>query len=83
MSDETRPDEERSAAEEHVLALLALLQAEAERDDRTLVGAVMRHLRFQRTVREVLTAVGSLAGAVTDGVAIILGLPRRSGGRSA
>ena len=83
MSDETRPDEERSPAEERVLALLAFLRAEAERDDATLVRNVMRNIQFQRTLREALAALGSLAGAVADGVAAILGLPRRPGGRSA
>ena len=82
MSDEERPDEEPSAAEERVLALLTLLRTDAGRDDPTLVATVMRHLRFQRAVREALTAVGAVAGAVSDGVAVILGVPRRDGGRN-
>ena len=83
MSDEGRPEEARGAAEERLLALLALLRAEGERDDHTLVGTVMRNVRWQRTVRELLITIGSLAGAVTDGVAAILGLPRRQRGPTA
>ena len=82
MSDERQPDADRSPAEERALALLAVLRAEADDGDRAFVGGVMRTVRFQRTLREVLTAIGSLAGAVTHGVAAVLGLPRRSGGSS-
>ncbi|MDQ3162724.1 MAG: hypothetical protein M3Q92_07810 [Actinomycetota bacterium] len=82
MSDEREPDAERSPAEERVLTLLTLLRAEAEQADRRLVGSVMRHVRYQRTLREVLITIGSLAEAVTHGVAAILGLPRRSGGNA-
>ena len=79
MSDEREPDTARSLAEERVLTLLTLLRTEAAQPDRRLVGSVLRQLRFQRALREVLTAIGSLAEAVTLGVAAILGVPRRRG----
>ena len=79
MSDETRPDEERTAAEERLLALLALIGAETGRDDPRGVAAMMRQVRWQRELRELMRALGDLAGALAFGVAAILGIPRRSG----
>jgi hypothetical protein len=68
-------------AEERLLSLLVLLSGVEARSDPTLVRRVMESARWQRAVREVFAAVGSLASAVVDGLAALVGwshgAPRR------
>jgi hypothetical protein len=62
------PEEPLTPAEQRLLSLLVLLRTDAVRTDFALVRRLMTSVRWQRAVREVLTAVGSLAAAVADGV---------------
>ena len=73
-------EDELTPAEQRVVALLAPLRAEPVPGDGPFVGAVIRTVRWQRTVREVALAIAGLAASVSDGVALVLGVPRRSGG---
>ena len=75
MSDTSRSDTP-SAAEERLLRLLLLLQVESRGADAGLTGAVMRKVRVQQASRGVIRAIASLAVAVLDGIAVVLG-PRR------
>jgi hypothetical protein len=75
------PPEELTPAEQRLLALLLLLASDGVRSDAALVRRVMTSLRWQRTVRELLMAVGSLAAAVVDGMAALVRRPGR-GSRS-
>ena len=77
MTREGGPDE-LTPAEQRVVTLLALLRAEPVPGDGTFVGTVMRTVRWQRVVRELAGAIAGLAAAVADGVALVLGVPRRS-----
>ena len=82
MSRPGDPGDEQSAAERRLLALLLLLRADPPRDDPALTSAVMRIARLQHTLRGAAQAVASLAGAVVDGIALVLGLRRSNGGRT-
>ena len=70
MSDEIRPDDELAAAEVRLLGLLTLLRSDAVRRDPRLVQTLMRRVRWQSRVRDVLAAVARLAGAVVDGLSL-------------
>ncbi len=66
------PDEDLSPAEERLLRLLLLLQAETRRLDASLTDAVMRRARWQYAARGVARAIGTLAGAIVDGLGLVL-----------
>jgi hypothetical protein len=70
------PDE-LSPAEERLLGLLLLLRAETRRGDAPPTELVMRAVRWQSMVRGAARALGSVVGAVADGIVLFLGL--RSG----
>ena len=69
---------ELTAAEQRLLGLLLLLREEARRPDPGLTARVMRGVRIQHLARGLVVAAGSLAGAVVDGLALIVG-PRKKG----
>ena len=82
MSRPDDPADEPTAAERRLLALLLLLRSEAPRDDPALTATVMRVARLQHAVRGAAQAVASLAAAVVDGIAIVLGVRRSNGGNA-
>jgi hypothetical protein len=75
-------DEGLTAAEERLLTLLLLLQAENGRPAGSLAETVMRKLRWQRVVREIAHALAGLATAVSDGIFLLFGLGRDGGRRA-
>lgn len=75
---ELPPEPPTTPAEQRLSLLLEELRREAGGDDRAFVGSVMRHVRFQSLLRELLSAVGGLALAVREALAILLA--SRSGG---
>ena len=76
---ENRPlDEGLTPAEERLLALLLLLQAEEARPPGSLAESVMRTLRWQRLLRDVLSAAAGLVAAAADGVRVLFGLGARA-----
>ena len=76
------PREERpTVAEERLLALLLLLRDERDPRNGALLAAVMRRVRWQRTLRDAARAIGDLALALADGLATIAGM-RRDGRRA-
>jgi hypothetical protein len=79
VNDDGAREEELSPAEERLVALLALLRAEAPRSDRALTHAVMRTARWQLVLQNVFRVVGGFAGMTVDALAAILGI--RSGPR--
>ena len=68
----TEPEEE--AAERRLLALLGLLQSERSEPDPGGVRSVMQRVRWQRSVREVLDAIGGIASTGGEGVAAAVGM---------
>ncbi|MBA2475835.1 MAG: hypothetical protein H0V40_07775 [Actinobacteria bacterium] len=74
------PDEpDDRASDQRLQSLLGLLQSEREEGDPQGVRSVMRGVRWQRSVRELLHAIGGLAAGVVEGVALAVGV--RLGGR--
>ena len=70
---EPRDDEPLSAAEERLLAYLLLLRADAHAAAEPGTQAVMRTVRWQLMIRNVVRAVGELAAALADGVSVLVG----------
>ena len=69
---ELPPEQPPSPAEQRLLLLLEVLRREAGGDDRAFVGSVMRHVRVQSVLRELLSAVGGLTLAVREALALLL-----------
>ena len=80
MSEQAPPDEPLTASEARLLALLVLLRGDGAHDDPALRATLMRTLRWQRTLRQAARAVGDLALALADGLALVAGI-RTSGTR--
>lgn len=74
-------EEALSAAEARLLALLAVLRAEAPRPEDSLTEAIMRSARWQYALRATARLVGDLVAILADGLALFLGLERRGGDR--
>ncbi len=74
MSAEGQPPDEPTQAEERLLGLLLLLQAESRGAPST--ASVMRAVRWQTGLRNALRTLGTLAGSVTDGLSLLLGVRR-------
>ena len=72
-------DDGLTPAEQRLAALLALLRSDLVRSRPGLVTAIMRQVRWQRVMRDVLGALGTLASSVTQGLVLLLG--RSSDGR--
>ena len=70
------PSESPSAAEQRLLALLLLLRSPAEGGDPSLISSVMRKVRVQKALRELLGVLGGLTGAVEDVLRLFAGRPR-------
>ena len=82
MSRPDEPADELTAAERRLLALLLILRGDPPRADPALTATVMRTARIQQALHGAVHAVASLAGAVVDGIALVLGLRRSNGGRA-
>lgn len=78
MSEDDRSREALDPADERLQELLALLQTDAGRLDPVLVERVMRAVRWQRTVRDVIDALSGLASAVRDSLTVLVGSQRSS-----
>ncbi len=76
MSDERQDEEQVTASERRLLALLQLL-ADGDRADDDLRRHVMRRVRWQHALRGTLTALGLVAVSVVDGLSLVFGLDRR------
>lgn len=74
---ELPPSQSPSAAEQRLLALLVLLRRPAEGADPSLTGSVMRRVRIQLALRELLGAVGGLTRAVEDVFRVLARSTRR------
>ena len=79
MNGEHREDEPVTSAEERLLRLLSTLERE-DGADASLTQRVMRSVRWQHAVRGVVVMGGTLAGAVGDGLAVLLGIGMRGAG---
>lgn len=65
-----------SPAEQRLLALLTLLRGQmdgAPSEGRVPVHAIMRTIRWQRAVRDVLRTIGQLGVAISSGITLSLG----------
>ena len=78
MSDNPPLDEGLTPAEERLLRLLLLLQAEEAQPSASLADTVMRTLRRQRLLHDIAHALAGLVAAVADGVLVLFGLGPRS-----
>ncbi len=76
---ELPPEQPPTTAEQRLLLLLEAFRREAAGDDRAFVGSVMRHVRVQGLLRELLAAFGGLTSAAREALALVL--TSRSGGR--
>jgi hypothetical protein len=74
---ELPPEDAPSPAEQRLLALLLLLRRELDDSQGPPVSAVMRRVRVQRVLRDLLGAMTHLAAAAVEGVGLVLGWPRR------
>ena len=78
MTEESR---ELTPAEQRLVGLLLLLREERGHDHPGLTGRVMRAVRLQYVTRGFVRAIGSLAAAIGDALALLLGArggsPRR------
>jgi len=70
---ELPPEQEISPVEQRLLHLLDALRGETQGGDGAFVGSVMRQVRVQSLLRELLGAVGVLTSAVREALAILLG----------
>jgi hypothetical protein len=80
-----RPAEDRGSSgggppdpgEGRLVDYLAELRADPPPTDEALVPRVQRSARWQHAIRGPLQVVGHLSGALADGIAALLGGPRR------
>jgi hypothetical protein len=72
MTDHERP-EELTPSEERLLRLLLLLRVEPP-DNGALAEAVVRTARWQLLLRGVVNAIGNVATAAAESLAILAGL---------
>jgi hypothetical protein len=68
-------DEQLTPAEQRLAALLALLRSDLVRSRPGLVVAIMRHVRWQRLLRDFAGALGIFASSVARGFGLLLGRP--------
>ncbi|MBA3330763.1 MAG: hypothetical protein H0T39_07840 [Actinobacteria bacterium] len=71
------PEDELGPAEQRLQTILVPLQGEPAATDPAAVGSVMRAVRWQRSLREVLDVLGGIAHAVAEGISTIVGSRRR------
>ena len=64
-------------AEQRLLSLLLLLRGAEAPADPAFARRVIGSVRWQRTLRDVLTAVSHLASAAAEGLAMLAGGKRR------
>jgi hypothetical protein len=76
VSDDRHDEEQVTASERRLLALLQLL-ADGDRAGDDLRRSVMRRVRWQHALRGTLTALGVVAVSVVDGLGLVFGLDRR------
>jgi hypothetical protein len=72
VSDPTGGDR-LTPAEERLVRLLALLRVHTDEAQTSLQRAVLHRVRWQLISRHVARAIAEIAGAVADGVALVLG----------
>jgi hypothetical protein len=70
------PEEELSAAERRLVEHLEIVKASPPPGGQALARRVVRRARWQRALREPLQVIGTIAAAVVDGLAGLLGLRR-------
>lgn len=66
-----------SESEDRVSEYLAELRDEPPAPGTRLTPSIVRRARWQQAVRRPVKAVGALAAALGDGVALVLGVRRR------
>jgi hypothetical protein len=76
VSTPAAPDDELSAAEKRLVEHLEIVRASPPGADRSLVRRVVRRARWQRALREPLKVIGTIAAAMVDSVAGLLGVRR-------
>ena len=74
------PREDLTPEEQRLAALLLLLRSHEPRTAGPSPEGVVRVVRVQLVVKDAVQAVATLAGAVADGVALLLGRGARSRG---
>jgi hypothetical protein len=70
------PDEELSAAERRLVEHLEIVKASPPQGGQALVRQVVRKARWQRALRQPLQVIGTIAAAVVDSLAGLLGIRR-------
>ncbi len=78
----TPSGEEPRGAEGRVVELLGLLRSDPPGSEISLRTSVMRRARWQRAIQPSLRALGLVAGALGDGVRLLLATSGRPSGRS-
>jgi hypothetical protein len=69
----TSPNDPETPAEARLRQLLEPLRADAPEPPAPLVPRLLRTVRWQRTVREVLDTAGAFAAVVGDGLRVLVG----------
>lgn len=73
MNGPDEPSDVLSPAERRLDEHLEMLRSDAPVPPAPLVARIVHAARWQRAIRRPLVAVGTLAGAVADGVRLLLG----------
>ncbi len=73
MTGPEEPPDVLSPAERQLDEHLEMLRSDAPVPPAPLVARIVHAARWQRAIRRPLVAVGALAGAVADGVRLLLG----------
>lgn len=73
MNGPPEPPEALSPAERRLREHLELLRTDLPTPPAPMVAKIVRAARWQRAVRQPLTAIGALAAAVGDGFRLLLG----------
>jgi hypothetical protein len=73
-----RDPDDASAAEEQLVALLALLRADGVEPGTALTEAVIRTVQWQVLVRGTIVLIGDLVGSMAAALALFVSSPSRT-----
>lgn len=77
MNSTDDPDE-LTPAEHALREQLQVLQSDRTTPSAALTPRIIRAARWQRSLRRPVLAIGSVGGAIIDGIRLLLGSPTRS-----
>ena len=77
MSDAPPGNEPKTAEDERLTGLLALLRVETEAEGDGVTPGVLRRARWQLVVRDVARTATAIGAAAGDGLAVLFGIGSR------